>query len=96
MDRNNIASKTPIKGSILDIQIGKHPTNSPIPSPKPFVVVSPPHSPLRHIVKRANDLIQSLSNSTSCSADGVISQDGNSLSSSNSLRPMLVILWLFY
>ena len=41
-----LASRTPTKGSILDIQMGKHTMGSPLPSPKPLPVITPPQSPL--------------------------------------------------
>ena len=63
-------SKTPIEGSILDMQIGKRPVNSPIPSPKPIVVVTPPHSPLRRLVKRANEFVHNASSSDALASPG--------------------------
>ena len=52
----------PIKGSILEIQMGKRPTNSPLPSPKPLPSVASPRSPLVDLVKKANELVRNLSN----------------------------------
>lgn len=70
------------------MQIGKRPANSPLPSPKPIALVTPPQSPLRRLVKKANDLIQ---NANSCD---VLSSPGHSKSVSTAsltspLKPML-------
>ena len=83
--------------------MGRRSANSPLPSPTPLTVVTPPHSPLRRIVKRANELVESRSNpstvQTASSSNGsIIDKDSKSLpmsplktmlSSSNS-RTMLV------
>ena len=81
-----IASRTPTKGSILDIQMGKHTMGSPLPSPKPLPVVTPPQSPLVKIVRRANELVKSLSNQAN-SQSSVKSDSVSSLSNSRSDAP---------
>ena len=85
-----LASGTPIKGSILDIQLGRHPTNSPIPSPKPLTVIIPPRSPLKGIMQRANELVRSLSNSSNSTSSGKSEvSNSRSCSSTSPLKTML-------
>ena len=79
-------SRTPTKGSILDIQMGKHTMGSPLPSPKPLPVITPPQSPLVKIVRRANELVKSLSNQAN-SQSSIKSDSASSLSNSRSDAP---------
>lgn len=72
------------------MQIGKRPVNSPIPSPKPIVVVTPPHSPLRRLVKRANEFVHNASSSDALASPGagIASPLKPMLNSSNSRSMM--------
>ena len=81
-----LASRTPTKGSILDIQMGKHTMGSPLASPKPLPVITPPQSPLVKIVRRANELVKSLSNQAN-SQSSIKSDSASSLSNSRSDAP---------
>lgn len=81
-----LASRTPTKGSILDIQMGKHTLGSPLPSPKPLPVITPPQSPLVKIVRRANELVKNLSNQAN-SQSSVKSDSASSVSNSRSDAP---------
>ena len=88
--KSSLASGTPIKGSILDIQLGRHPTNSPIPSPKPLTFIIPPQSPLKGIMQRANELVKSLSNSSNSIPSGKSEvSNSKSCSSTSPLKTML-------
>ena len=70
------------------MQIGKRPVNSPLPSPKPIALITPPQSPLRRLVKRANDLIQNANSCDSLSSPGH-SKSVSTTSLTSPLKPML-------